>query len=95
MKTETFNRISKNLSSSPRISRFDQGEHSEADALAHAILDMETEFSALSSEVFPKLLEADISAEKADEIVWAIRDRLRHIVYHIRDCRSFQHILTE
>lgn len=48
MKTETLNRMSTNLSSSPRISRFDQGDHSESDALAHAILDMETEFSALS-----------------------------------------------
>jgi len=95
MKTETLNRMSTNLSSSPRISRFDQGDHSESDALAHAILDMETEFSALSLEVFPKLLEADISPERADEIVWEIRDRLRHIVYHIRDCRSFQQILTE
>ncbi len=78
------------LSQSPRVARFDSADFVEADAIANAIVDMERTFKVLMADVFPKLLASRGSAEAIDEVLWEIRDNLRHIVYHIKDCKTFE-----
>lgn len=77
------------LAQSPRVARFDSENFVEADALANAIVDMEKTFKVLIADVFPKLLASIGSAEATDEALWEMRDNLRHIVYHIKDCKTF------
>lgn len=102
MPTQPDGSISKRISSisdmlrkCAAVTRHDSSGHSEADAIAHAVLDMESTFVFLKNEVFPKLSSGALSGDDAVEVLWEIRDQLRHIVYHIRDCKSFEDVLTE
>jgi hypothetical protein len=85
-KTKLLNEV---LSRSVRVTRFNSGDFVEADAIANAIVDMEKTFKVLTENLFPKLLETQRESADTDEILWEIRDNLRHIVYHIKDCRTF------
>lgn len=83
------------LAQSQLVGRYDLDDHVEADAIANAIADMEAEFQTLTEVVFPKLSASSLSEKDINEILWEVRDRLRHVVYHINDCRTFRDILSE
>jgi hypothetical protein len=77
------------LSRSAQVTRFNSDGFVEADAVANAIVDLEKTFKVLSEKLFPQLLDLQKEPAVVDEILWEIRDNLRHVVYHIRDCRTF------
>ena len=83
------------LSRLPSVTRFDTQEHCESDALAHAIDDLDASFRAFSQNIVPRLLREGLDSESVQDILLEIREELRHVVYHIRDCKTFKDILGE
>lgn len=75
------------------VDHFDDGDHIEADAIAHALWDMDESFRKLTNEVFPKILDENLTAEQVREILFEVREDLRHAVYHIADCKFLKDIL--
>ena len=88
-------KISENLARSKKVVAYTTDFHDEPDSIANAILDLEATFGVLTKEVFPKLLEPTADVTSLEEVLWEIRDNLRHIVYHIRDCKSFKDALDD
>ena len=90
---EQLSRLERLLAKSTNVTRYDQGSHIEAGTIVHALSDMERSFHELFERILPKLVEGDPSAAQVDEVLWEIRDELRHIVYHIRDPKTFSDVL--
>ena len=72
------------------VAQYDDTEHDEAEAVAHAVWDLDESFRKLTGKIFPKLENSQLSKAQIQDILWEIRDELRHISYHINDCRSFK-----
>jgi hypothetical protein len=71
------------------LRRLKQGrglEASDAEAVVHALIDIEESMGKVYDELIPLLLEEDkLDAESATEAWWDIREEFRHISYHIAD----------
>jgi hypothetical protein len=78
------------LRATQAVAQYDDTEHDEAEAVAHAVWDLDESFRKLTGEIFPKLEKSPLSKAQIQDILWEIRDELRHITYHINDCRSFK-----
>lgn len=87
--------LEKTLSRLTTVTRLDTPDHRESDALAHAINDLDDSFLTLSQTLFPRLKSEGLDSKAVQDILWDIREELRHVVYHIRDCGTFKDILDE
>ena len=85
--------LAQSLSKSPQITRWDEEGHNESDALAHALLDIDAALQILRTEIVPRLLSNNLSPDETIEVVWMAREQLRHVAYHIRDCKTFRSVL--
>jgi hypothetical protein len=80
------------LSQLPSVTRFDDGEHSEAETLAHAFIDLEGSFQKFLEEQLPKLFDADLTNEALHDLLLDMGEEFRHILYHLKDPRFYRYL---
>ena len=89
-------RLADQLARNPKVHRAarQHGTTPEAEAMqiATALLDIEESANALFGSLVPKLLVADPAGSEADDLLQAIGEEYRHILYHIRDTKMFDYI---
>jgi len=57
-----------------------------ADAVVHALVDIEESTCKIYSDLVPQLLRSlPMSSDEFREKLWDVREEFRHIAYHLRD----------
>jgi hypothetical protein len=85
-------RLQELLDSSSAVSRHDAAEEKEAETLAHAFLDLEESFQRFTKELLPKLENGDLSADDIPDVLHAIGEEFRHVLYHIGDPKYYRYL---
>jgi hypothetical protein len=89
---EDMNRLAERLSKCPEVSRFNDGEHKEAWALADTFADIETEFRDFLDEYLPKLVRSE--GEELSGLLFEIGVAFQHIMHHIIEHQKFYKYLV-
>jgi hypothetical protein len=85
-------RLQRLLDSSPAVSRHNTPEENEAATLSHALLDLEGSFQKVVQELLPKLEKCDIGENEIEDILHAIGEEFRHVLYHIGDPKYYRYL---
>lgn len=80
-------RLSARLAKLPEITRFDAGDHKEAQALADSLSDLENSFREFLDEILPRLVASE-GEDLYDQVLEAA-ESFRHILYHILEQQKF------
>src|SRR5215469_27326 len=80
-------RLAEQLAKLPEVTRFDEGDHKEAWALADSFSDLEHSFREFLDEILPKL--AATEGEQLYDQVLETAESFRHILYHILEQQKF------
>ena len=75
-------RLTDRLARIREVSRY--GEE-EAEALVHALGDLEEAYRAYIEQELPRLLADDLTDEEALDALWDIGEDVAHISYHLND----------
>jgi len=84
---EDVTRLAKRLAKLPEVTRFDEGDHKEAPALADSFRDLESSFREFVDEILPKLARSE--EEELYDLVLETAENFRHILYHILEQQKF------
>ena len=84
--------LARRLSECPKITRYDDGEHKEAWALAHAFGDLEGSFRAFLDTHLPALMQKSLSDDEIYDLLLNIGEEFRHILYHIMDPKFYGYL---
>lgn len=71
----------------PEVTRFDDGDHKEAPALADSISDLESSFREFLEEILPKLASSE--GDELYDLMLETAESFRHILYHILEQQKF------
>jgi hypothetical protein len=80
-------RLAERLAARPEVTRFDDGEHNEAQALADSLHDLESSFREFLEEILPKLASSE--GEEVYDLLLDTAENFRHILYHILEQQKF------
>jgi hypothetical protein len=80
-------RLAERLGKLPEVTRFNEGEHNEAQALADSFLDLEGSFREFLDEILPKLASSE--GEELYDLLLETAESFRHILYHILEQQKF------
>jgi len=84
---EDVARLANALTRLPEVTRFDEGDHLEASALADSLSDLEHSFREFLDEILPKLAASE--GEELYDQVLETAESFRHILYHILEQQKF------
>jgi hypothetical protein len=82
---QTMIDLTRKLERQATLTRYQPGEESEAERLAHALCDIRDSFDKYLHVLFPKLVAA--GDEEVMDCLEEIGDEVRHIAYHLRDSK--------
>lgn len=57
----------------------------DSEAWAHALVDIQNSYEIIFNKLLPEVLARTESSRNEREILWDIREELRHIEYHLND----------
>jgi hypothetical protein len=80
------------LSQVPQVKQFDDNDHSEAETLAHAFLDLERSCQKFVNEHLPRVFDPHLTNEDLVDALFDIGEEFRHILYHVRDPRFYRYL---
>lgn len=80
-------RFAERLARLPEVTRFDDGDHKEAPALADSLSDLESSFRDFLEEILPKLASSE--GDELYDLMLETAESLRHILYHILEQQKF------
>ena len=84
--------LSKRLSDSDKVSRYDKPDEPQSWTIAVALNDIEESFIRIFEEQLPPLLHGDLSTSMIDQHLHAIGEEFRHILYHMKDCAYYGYL---
>lgn len=92
--TKDFVGLVERLSCQEPIRSLDvEGQPAEAEALAHACVDIETSLREALAARFPVIFDPNVTGDRLLEAVAELREDLRHILYHVEDAAYLRLIL--
>jgi Zn-dependent oligopeptidase len=63
--------------------------------LATSLADIEEASKRYVNDLMPRLVAADVAEEELADLLHAIGEELRHVLYHVRDARYFGYLQDE
>jgi hypothetical protein len=84
---EDVKKLAERLAKLPEVTRFDEGDHSEAGALADSLSNLEGSFREFLDEILPKLATSE--GEELYDQVLETAENFRHVLYHILEQQKF------
>ena len=63
--------------------------------VATGLADIQESTERLYGELLPKLLSPELPPDDADDVLHAVGEEYRHILYHIQDTRLFGYVMEE
>lgn len=91
-KAALFKMLGERLSTCPEVTRYDEGEHKEAWALAHSFLDLQESFRAFLEKQLDKLVQEQLEPSEIYDLLLDIGEEFRHILYHIKAPKFYSHL---
>jgi ribosome-associated toxin RatA of RatAB toxin-antitoxin module len=89
-------RLAEFLSQCEAVTLFDTDDAKEAWTLAHCFADLEMSFRAILDQHLPALLsDRSRSEDETEELLHAIGEEFRHILYHLKDPRYYRYLLDD
>jgi len=89
-------RLAERLAQCPDVTRFDEGQHKEAWALADSFADLEDSCRAFLDDQLPKLVDENLKPEETCDVLLEIGEEFRHILYHIiEQQKSYKYLVPE
>lgn len=85
-------KLSDTLKKSPKVSKHDTKDEPQAWTIAVSLKDIESSSRKIYEELIPELVNRDLSPEAIEDVLHQIGEELRHILYHIRDCKYYDYI---
>ena len=85
--------ITKNLEKSEKVTKYSTPVENQADTLANAFIDIEESMVTIIREQIPKLYLHNLNSSEVDELLSAIGEEFRHILYHINDTKLYNHLM--
>ncbi len=80
------------LSALGKVARYpDRDGEPEASALAYTICEVAESAEKIVNELLPAM-KSTSDAEELEDLLFDFGEELRHILYHIRDSRYFDHL---
>jgi hypothetical protein len=79
MERKLISKIKQNLTKIKNINE------EKNEAIVHALVDIQESFEKIYLNIIPQLSAGEISEDLAQDLLWDIREELRHIDYHIHD----------
>jgi len=89
------NALGEVLARCPEVTRYDENEHREAWALAHAFSDLEESFCVFLEELLPKLTQGQLDAGETHDVLLDIGEEFRHILYHLKKLKFYSYLHGE
>ena len=89
------NALGEVLARCPEVSSYDQDEHREAWALAHAFSDLEESFWVFREELLPKLTEGQLDPGEIHDVLLDIGEEFRRIAYHLKNLKFYSYLHGE
>jgi len=74
------------------VSRWDEGEWTEAEVLTHAFTDLEGSFKTFQEELLPRVASDDVTGDDLLEVLQEIGEEFRHILYHLKDPKFYRYL---
>jgi hypothetical protein len=91
--SKRLNTIMGNLARSSKVTSFDGVEELESEVLAHSLVDIGESCNALLNNFLPKLESPSLQEAEIHELLIAIGEELRHIIYHIKEPKFFNYLI--
>jgi hypothetical protein len=85
-------RLAKVMSQCPEIARHDEGDTKEAWTVAHSLLALEQSFDKVTRELLPKLEYGELGPDDVSDVLYALGEEFRHILYDIGDPKFFRYL---
>lgn len=85
-------KLAKLLEECPEVTRYDTETEKQAWTLAHDLLDLEESCNIFTQRLMPQLNRGDSTPAERYQVLLEIGEELRHMLYHIRDSRFYEHI---
>ena len=82
---ERFVRLIEILSRCSDVAKYDKPGETQAETLAHALLDLEGSFRRFIDTRLPALIRNELSEQQVCDHLQEICDDFRHILYHMDD----------
>ncbi|MBY0578933.1 MAG: hypothetical protein K2P57_07805 [Burkholderiales bacterium] len=57
----------------------------DSEAWVHALIDIQNSYEVIFNKLLPEVLVRTESSRNEREILWDIREELRHVEYHLND----------
>ena len=77
---ESAHLLSKNLA---RLSSVNKYGDEEVWGLANGFIDLQKSFTLILEDLFPKLLDSELSPEDLENVLFDIGEEFRHVAYHL------------
>ena len=91
---DSVNRLAKSLATCPEVTRYDDGEHQEAEALADAFAELEKLMREFLRSELPRLAEPDLPPNDVYDVLLDIGEVFRRILYHMIEQQKFYQYLV-
>lgn len=67
-----------------------QSQESEAETLAHAVVDIDEVCKVVTNQLVPRLFDSAATDEQIQEALADLGEQFRHFLYHVRDPQYFR-----
>ena len=89
---EAVSHLAERLAKCPQVSRFDTEEEPQGWTLALSFSDLEASFTVFLEQQLPRLARDEGSAKETYDRLIDIGEEFRHILYHLRTVRFYDHL---
>jgi hypothetical protein len=86
------NALAHRLMHCPEVTRYNEGEHNEAGAIANNFRDLEGSFRKFLEDQLPKLTKGQLDPSETYDLLFDIGEEFRHILYHIITSKYYQYL---
>ena len=84
--------LAERLNRCEQVTRYDTATEKQGWALAHSLLDLAESFRTFLDEQLPRLREDRLSCDETYDVLLAIGEEFRHILYHVRDPEFYAYL---
>jgi hypothetical protein len=84
--------LGRRLAGCSDVTRFNDGQREESEALAYALADIEEALRSILEKHLPKLVDPEADCSILNASLLDIGEDLRHVLYHVKDSKFYGYL---